>query len=386
MPHPIFPPEILHNTTEVYHTKINTRSKIIYWIFIGLILVFFAVLFFVKVDITMQSRGIVRSPMENTVIQSGVYGQIERYTLSENQIVEKGDTLIVLRCQKLSEQQLLYHNKIEENSRFIADINLLLEKRRPTHSFKYISEYNRYLAKISELQTTINYSKKQLDTDTKLKEKNVISEFEYLKTKNRYDNVTKQFNYLKKEFYNTWQTEKTALLLHNKELQSSINQIEQEKKQYIITAPTSGRLLQVAGYSTGNFIAPSQKIAVISSNDSLIAECYVSPSDIAYIQRGQMVNFQFDAFNYREWSMLTGTVKEILHDVVLINQAPMFRVRCNLNGNTLQLKNGYKGYIQKGLSYTARFYINRRTLWQLLFDKLDNWFNPKIITPKPNNQ
>ncbi len=241
MSKPIFPPEILNNTTEVYHTKINTRSKIIYWIILCLVLVLFAVLFFVKVDITMQSRGIVRSPMENTIIQSGVYGQIERYTLSENKIVEKGDTLIVLRTQKLSEQQRLNKNKIEENNRFIADIDLLLSKRKPTHSLKYISEYNRYRAKIGKLQASINYSKRQLNIDRKLRKKNVISKFEYLKTKNDFDNLVKQRNYLKKEFYNTWQTEKTTLLLQNRELQSSINQIEQEKKQYIITAPTTGR-------------------------------------------------------------------------------------------------------------------------------------------------
>ncbi len=378
----IFPPEILNNTTEVYHTKIHTRSKVIYWIILCLILVLFASLILVKVDITMQSRGIVRSPMDNIVIQSGVYGEIIHYTLSENKTVKKGDTLLILRDEKLSEKQDLYRKKITKNLDFIADIDLLLHKKKPTHSFKYISEYNRYIAKIKGLQTTVNYNKQQLDIDTELKNKNVISTFEYLKTKNSYNNAIEQLDYLKKEFYNIWQTEHTNLLLENKELTSSIHQIEEEKQQYIITAPVSGKLLQVAGYNTGNFIVPAQQIAVISNNDSLIAECYVSPSDIAYIHLKQHVNFQFDAFNYREWGMLKGSVKEILHDVILIDKTPMFRVRFVLQDNTLQLKNGYKGNVKKGLSYTARFHLNRRTLWQLLFDKLDNWLNPKIINPK----
>ena len=62
----------------------------------------------------------------------------------------------------------------------------------------------------------------------------------------------------------------------------------------------------------------------------------------------------------------------------------MFRVRCAVKENTLQLKNGYKGMLQKGLTYTARFYLTRRTLWQLLFDKLDNWLNPKTVGLKEN--
>ena len=74
-----------------------------------------------------------------------------------------------------------------------------------------------------------------------------------------------------------------------------------------------------------------------------------------------------------------GKVKEVLSDVVLIDQKPMFRVRCTLNKSSLQLKNGYQGNIQKGLTFTARFQLNRRNLWQLLFDKVDNWLNPKIM-------
>ena len=77
-----------------------------------------------------------------------------------------------------------------------------------------------------------------------------------------------------------------------------------------------------------------------------------------------------------------GKVKEVLSDVVLIEQKPMFRVRCSLNNSSLQLKNGYQGNIQKGLTFTARFHLNRRSLWQLLFDKVDNWLNPKLLAEK----
>ena len=41
-------------------------------------------------------------------------------------------------------------------------------------------------------------------------------------------------------------------------------------------------------------------------------------------------------------------------------------------------KNGYKGDISKGMTLTARFLIANRSLWQLLYDKVDNWLNPKF--------
>jgi len=80
--------------------------------------------------------------------------------------------------------------------------------------------------------------------------------------------------------------------------------------------------------------------------------------------------------------MVKGEVKEVLSDVVLIDQKPMFRVRCTLSKSSLKLKNGYQGNIQKGLTFTARFQLNRRSLWQLLFDKVDNWLNPKLLAEK----
>ena len=375
----IFPPEILNSTVEVYHTRISTRSKAIYWIILCMLAGVFTALPLVKVDVTMQSRGVMRSPMENTVIQTSVYGEVVRNAMAENRQVTKGDTLLVLRTQRQEEQQSLSTAKMEENNRFISDINLLLQDKQPAYTSKYSGEYYRFAAKIKELQTTVSYLKKQLDTDTGLKEKKVISEYDYLKTKNTYDAAVEQLNTTQKEFANTWQSERSSLLLQNKELASGINQIEQEKKQYIITAPISGTLVQVAGYGTGNFIAPSQQLALLSANDSLLAECYISPSDIGYIRVGQPVNFQFDAFNYQDWGMLHGKVTEIIHDIVAIDQKPMFRVRCSVQGKSLKLKNGYTGNIQKGLSYTARFSLTRRTLWQLLFDKLDNWLNPKMI-------
>ncbi|MFV0392147.1 MAG: HlyD family secretion protein [Paludibacteraceae bacterium] len=381
MPRPIFPPEILDSTVEVYHARIHTRSKIIYGLILCLVLGAVVALPLVKVDVTMQSRGVTRSPMENTVVQAGVYGEAVRYAMAENKPVRRGDTLLVLQTRKLSEQQALSTGKIGENNRFIADIDRQQQDRRPLHTSNYAAEYTRYTARLSELQTTVGYLKKQLDADTDLRNNRVISEFDYLKTKNSYDAAAEQLHTARQEFSNTWQAERTTLLLQNKELASGIDQLEQEKREYVVTAPVSGTLVQVAGFGTGNFIAPAQPLAYISASDSLIAECYVSPADIGYVYVGQPVNFQFDAFNYREWGMLKGTVTEIVHDVVAIDQKPAFRVRCAMQGNTLHLKNGYTGTVQKGLSYTARFLITRRTLWQLLFDKVDNWLNPKLNNP-----
>lgn len=379
----LFPPEILENTVECYHARISTRSKVIYGLILLMILIVFISLPLVYVDISSQSRGVIRSPYENTTIQSALYGEVISYRMLENKTVQKGDTLIILNSDKLNEQIALATKKIYENDLFISDIACLIsEKYTQLLTPKYRGEYYRYRAKLNEQQISVNYLRKELITQKSLSDQKVISNFEYLQSKNNYEKVNEQLKALEQDYQSSWVAEQTTLNQQNIELGSNIQQFENEKNQYVILAPISGTLVQVAGFQKGNFISPSQNLAYISSNNVLLAECYISPSDIGYVQQNQQVTFQFDAFNYRDWGMVHGKVSQILNDVVLIDQKPMFRVRCVLDKNSLELKNGYEGIIQKGLTFTARFQLNRRSLWQLLFDKVDNWLNPKLLAKK----
>ena len=376
----LFPPEIIENTVESYHTHINTHSRAIYGIIVAVVLLIIASLPFVYIDVTTPSRGVIRTPYENITIQSAVYGQITMYKLYENKTVLAGDTLLILNTEKLTEQQTLIESKLTENRNFISDIDKLLTKNyKALVTPKYISEYKRFTTKTNELEVTVNFLKKELETSHRLMEKNVVATSDYLQAKNNFEKALEQLNSTLQEYGTTWQAEETNLKIQNQELESNSKQIEKEKKQYAIVSPISGILVQVAGYREGNFIAPGQTLCYISANDSLIAECYISPADIGYIYPNQTVTFQLDAFNYRQWGMIKGHVTKILQDVVLIEKKPMFRVRCTIDQKYVQLKNGYKGNIQKGLTFTAQFKLNRRSLWQLLFDKLDNWLNPKMM-------
>ncbi len=376
----LFPPEIIENTVECYHARISTRSKAIYGLILVMILLVFVSLPLVQVDISSQSRGVIRSPYENTTIQSALYGEVISYRMLENKTVQKGDTLIILNSDKLNEQTALANRKVQENDLFISDIACLLSaKYDQLLTPKYRGEYYRYRAKLNEQQISVNYLRKELATQKSLAEQKVISNFDYLQSKNNYEKANEQLKALEQDYQTNWVAEQTTLNQQNNELASSIKQVEKEKQQYVILAPMSGALVQVAGFQKGNFISPGQNLAYISTNNVLLAECYIAPSDIGYIRQNQSVTFQFDAFNYRDWGMMHGKVSQMLNDVVVIDQKPMFRVRCALDKNSLQLKNGYQGNIQKGLTFTARFKLNRRSLWQLLFDKVDDWLNPKII-------
>ena len=109
-----------------------------------------------------------------------------------------------------------------------------------------------------------------------------------------------------------------------------------------------------------------------------MVECYVSPANIGLIRTEMKVFFQFHTFNYNQWGIGSGIVMRISNNVITINDQPFFKVRCSLDQNYLTLKNGTKGFLKKGMTLTGRFKVINRSLLQLIYDKTDDWLNPKI--------
>ena len=75
--------------------------------------------------------------------------------------------------------------------------------------------------------------------------------------------------------------------------------------------------------------------------------------------------------------LATGKVIQIDRNITISDQMSYFRVFSSIDQSYLELKNGYKGDIKKGMTLTARFKLTERTLFQLLYDGVDDWMNPK---------
>lgn len=376
----LFPPEIIENSTESLFAKRTTKSKIIYLTVILALAVTAGLLPFITMPVTTQAQGVIRTQGENNILQAAVVGKVQQITISENSYVNAGDTIIVLNTDNIDEQITTYTHKISENTLFITDLeNMLAWRAEQVQTTTYKAQHAYYLAKVSESTQRVDYLKREFKTSEGLFNKGVVSKNEYLQKKSDYNSAMLAEKQLVNQFRNNWQADITRLQQEITDITSKNKQLQQEKAKYIITAPISGAILNFSGIQVDNFISPGQTIAYISPNGGIIAECYVSPADIGFIRDKQKVNFQLQAYDYNQWGMVQGIVTEISNDVININNSYAFRVRCSLNANFLQLKNGYKGELKKGMTLTGRFYLTDRTLWQLLFDKVDDWMNPKVM-------
>lgn len=383
----IFPPAIINQSVEVYDSHISVRSKAIYLLFLGILLPAIIALPLIYVDIAVQSRGTFQSALQRNSLMSSVSGRLEIWNLKENQKVKKGDVLAVIRGEVLNLEMQGLKERLTVLDEFIHDLNKLLKLDLSTYSMEPVSLRSKfYQAILLEYQTKFNNQDaavQKLERDFEraqtLFDGKALAFADYDIADIQYKQAKSQLDLISKQQRNLWEQE---LVNHQNERVRLLNQksvFSEQMDQYKVIAGTNGTLINVLNLNEGDFVHPQQKLAEISPDTTLLAVTYISPMDIAFIEKGQEVSFQIDAYNYNQWGIATGKVIDIADDLSLLSEKEAgFLVTCALDNPSLILSNGKEGYVKKGMTYNARFVIARRSLFQLLYDKVDNWLNPQV--------
>lgn len=368
------------NTLENLIAKNKTKSFSIYLVLLVAILLFITALPIIKIDISSQSRGVIRSKTDNVPITTIVSGRVTWLALRNNKKVAQGDTLMKLSKLNL-ETEKNSQNKISDDiSSLLVDTQKLLQGNNTglktaaarEDFLKYQAQKEELLSKVS--QGEVNYNRNKI-----LYNKGILAKAEFEKHEYELRFTTQALQSYVNQQRVTWENQKRELEERIKNIESTISKINVETHNYVVIAPISGTIQNFSGLQVDSYINASQPIATISAVDGLLVESIVAPNDIGLIHKDQKVKFQFDAFNYNQWGLLEGKVIDIDCNSTLLDNQPFFKVRCAINTTTIQLKSGYKTQLSKGMTLTTRYVIAKRSLFDLLFDKVDDWLNPKLV-------
>ena len=385
----IIPFSLSNYTLENYLIKITSRSKIIYWIIIGIVVLGIIILPFIYVDVSVQARGYFQSEIEKQVVYIPFQGKIIFSSVRNGNCVKKGDTLLIIDSETIRAQQTALKQKITENNASIND----LEKLTGTDSIGTQMDYaglitKRYNAELANLrnQQTIQfqkYQKKKTEHERNkiLYNQEIIPEADYENSLFMLNSEKDNLNQILLYQISVWQSDLAIRKNDAVKLLADFEQYAEELSNRIVLAPTNGEIIQSSDIQIGSLVSPGQKIAEISPAGELVATCFVKPADIGLIHKKQHVRIQVDAFNYNEWGMLEGSITDISDDMIVENgSTAYFRIKCKPEQTILSLKNGHKASVKKGMSLNARIIVIRRSLFNLLFDKATKWFNPYTYT------
>ncbi|MGM9475032.1 HlyD family secretion protein [Pedobacter sp. GSP4] len=365
----------------LHQTKLSTQ--VIYVVTLLAVIVAFAVLPLIYITVSVNGNGSLQSNIERTELLSPVAGKITLINLFDNKKIKKGQVLLNIDPTIPQTQNTILNTRLRELKDLLNDARYLLQEAKLSNAGQPALQTGLYAASwqqyTEQLQNAIN-AREQAAKIYKRYEvlygKKVVTEAEYEQYKFNYEQALSDFKLVAKKYITQWQTESNQYRKELKDLENQKIQVMEQEKMYHLTARVSGTVQNLSGLQLGSFIAANQKIGEISPDSALLAVCYVKPADIGLIKTRQIVRFQVDAFNYNQWGLLSGVVTDIADDIVLVNQVPYFKVKCKLNRDYLKLKNGYKGQVKKGMTFSAHFAIAERNLYQLLYDKVDDWLNP----------
>jgi membrane fusion protein, peptide pheromone/bacteriocin exporter len=384
----IFPDAILHHTTEYYQNKISVRSQIIYISILLFILTVLLLTPFVYIDVSVQSRGIMQSAINRNEIYSPVSGRIESHKLLENKTVQKGEVLAIIRSENLDLEMSAIRERKAQVLEFISDLQKLtsitLEKygirnNQECQNKLYKAAYYEFLYNFSHYEAARQKATRDFERSSLLYETKTIAFVEYDDAELRFKQAESNLRMFFNQRMASWEQELAGLQKELLQLNNQYNLLIEKQDQYKVIANVSGTLLNVPQIQKGDFVQSNQKMGEISPDSSLIAISFISPADIGFIQTGQLVNLQIDAYNYNQWGLAQGKVIDVSKDLTLVSEKEAaYRVICSIDDLKLKLKNGAEGEIKKGMTFNCRFVVARRSLFQLLYDKVDNWINPTL--------
>jgi len=380
----IFPVEMMVNTSMQYLYNIKTGSQVIYITIILFILTAFVASPFINVEIAVRSNGIIRPVAEKSEIKTMYSGTIDSINCRDGEYILARNPVIYLQSNLIQSKLKLVAFKQEEKRVEIRDLEMLCNTRlnfkfleEQLHSVLYRKQLKEFLSVLQDNSISITKINRDLAIRKQLYDDGKIVALQEVEDKQFELNKSIALGQITiEQQLNKWQSEIKEKKMELLQLSAEEEQLKIEKSFTVIRASVSGTVQQFNGKYKGDFLQAGEVIAIISPDSTLVANCYVTPADIGLIKIGQPVNFQLDAFNYNSWGFIQGVVDEVGNDFVVTDQQPVFLVKCRLFSTSLSLKNGYSRPLKKGMTLQARFVITKRSLWQLVYDKIDNWLNP----------
>ncbi len=361
----------------------STSMYMLYYCIVFILIIGIILLPIVKVKVSVKTSGILRPSIERTEVKATSTGIVQKIYFKEGDYISKGQLLMQISQQYLPEKSTNNNTEIQRCKENIADLIVLISGEINDNNIPqklylpiYQQQASKFIQQSKALEVTLNKLNVEWKIDSSLFIDKVISKKELFDKKSENDQQISNFEAFKYEQTVVWQKE---LLQYNLQLEAAKKtnlQFQEEIGFTKIYAPVSGFIQQLAAKYSGSYVTSAESICLISPETDLIAECFVSPKDIGMVYKGQEAILQVDAFNHHQFGIVKAKLISIDNDYIVINNKPVFKIRCLLNKSSLSLKNGFKGILKKGFTIQARLTIAERTLWQLLSDSVNDWLDP----------
>lgn len=366
--------------------KLPAGIRMLYLVLLFTTVLLCSASWFLKMDVVVQAPGQLRPATERTLIRPTVSGQLDSIFVREGELVQKGALIASLVDTEWETAATSLHQEHKEKSALQADLDRLTKAASPAMARKlvlqtaiYQQQLETFLEFCKEKELLLHHALQEKRVAESLFQDKVIARVEYEQKLNdvRMSEIVVRRLWL--EQVARWNREKQLLNGELLTIESKSKTAGSQKRNLELRSPVSGVVMGINDRYRGNTLQAGELFCSISPEDTLIVECYINPSDIGFIYEQQKVLFRLDAFDHKLFGSAPGEILHIDPDFSLLGEQPIFKIRCSIDPRALRLSSGYKAVLKKGIGVEARFLIARRSVWQLLFEKLDSWLDPVTV-------
>ena len=333
----------------ILETKDTSTTLIKVFTILGLILIICMFLPWTQ-NIRAQGRVNTLNPSDRPQgVQSIIEGKIDRWFVREGDIVNKGDTILVLtevkqeyldptileRTEKRIEakefSQEGYENKANNLDKQVSALMDEKVVKLQQNDFKLnqaLAELQADSANYYAMEIQFDIAKKRLKRNQELYDQGIKSlrdlennerefqsqRFKYEKALADLQDVSNKISTLKAnkvaiereydaKIFKTRAEENTATVNvystqeEIEKLSSDLNKLRERSKNYYLTSPIDGLITQSVREGIGEIVKPGENVVTIIPNElKLSAEVYVDPIDVPLLRKGQEVRLQFDGW------------------------------------------------------------------------------------------
>ena len=218
----------------------------------------------------------------------------------------------------------------------------------------------------------LSLTRQELDMNLPLVDSGDVSRSEVLRMQRQTSDLQGQINTRRSEYLAELQTEYAKT---EEELASATEQLTQRSailRGSELRSPTDGVIVAIKYNTVGGVLrAGDEVLQLVPTGDKLVVEARVSPSDIAFIRRGQTANVKFDAYDSSIYGSADGMVTHISADTLSeeTKEGVQTYYRVLLSADPAKLRPRHEGekiVLQPGMTATAEIITGQTTVFRYL--------------------
>jgi membrane fusion protein, adhesin transport system len=385
--------EFMHSLSAAVLEIAPRGLRIVLYFWAVAIAIFLIWAYFAQIDEIARGEGDVIPSGHNQMIQNLEGGIVEEILVIEGQSVEKGQVLLRIDNQKSQSSYSSNEIKAEALKAKIArleaqianknfDVDVTSSKYMHDEKILYLQNTKQLNAKLEalneqlsqreqelqeahsslkHLQTSLTLITQEVSMTEPMVAKGVKSRVEFLKLQREENEAQERYSALKlslprlqsaisemreniKEVQYSYQVQSQEQLNEAKtELQTLLvdaTALRDQVSRTLVRSPMKGIVQTLYVNTIGGVIKPADTIVeIVPSEQTLLIEVKIKPSDIAFIHYGQKAIVKFSAYDFAIYGGLEGKVVHISADTIKDKKENVFyTVRIQTDKNFLERK------------------------------------------------